>query len=416
VGNTEKVRNKNINYPFRQDHDFYYLTGFEEPQAVAVLRPNSENPFVLFNQPKDEFQETWFAARTGQKGAVEQYGADKAFDIADLEKELPSLLESRAQIFISDELGLYHHRIFDWLNSQRRRVKFDEYRVFPSLHSALPLIHNKRRINEPHEIEQIRNAVNASVSGHQQLMTICRPGITEQEMAAAFYHQISKFGCQDVGYPTILAGGNNACCLHYDINRCTLRDGELVLVDAGGDHQYYTADITRTYPVNGQFSPEQRDVYQIVLEATDAAIATVKPGASWNSMYPAAMNILSQGLIDLGILNSSLDEVLERELYKPFTLHKTGHFMGMDVHDVGSYRDINGDWITLQPNMVFTIEPGLYFPKGMKGVDPRWQGMGVRVEDDILVTDSGFENLSKDVPRTIEDIESFMATKMLLPQ
>ena len=415
IGNTEKVRNKNINYPFRQDHDFYYLTGFEEPHAIAILRPDSDAPYILFNQPNDEFHETWFAARSGQKGAVDIHGADQSFDIAHFEKILPDLMESRSHIYLSDELGLYQHKISDWLNGQRKAVKFDEQKVFRSLHSILPFIQNRRRIKDDSELALIRQAVRASSAGHHHLMSICKPGITEQEMAAEFYNQVSKFGCQDVGYPTILAGGNNACCLHYDINRGELNSGDLVLVDAGGDYKFYTADITRTYPVNGKFSAEQKDVYQIVLAAIDAAIAAVKPGVSWNSMYPAAMEVLAQGLIDLKILNQPLEQVMEQELYKPFTLHKTGHWMGMDVHDVGTYREADGSWVNLTSNMVFTIEPGLYFPKGRKGVNDRWQGMGVRIEDDILVTDNGYENLSADVPRTIAEIEEFMATQMRFP-
>ena len=415
VGNTEKVRNKNINFPFRQDHDFYYLTGFDEPQAVAVLRPNSAEPFVMFNQPKDDFQETWFAARSGQQGAVEHFGADQAYDIAQLEKMMPELLEHRSHIYLSDELGLYQHLVTQWLNGQRKSAKFDEPKIFRSLHSVLPFIQNRRRVKDHSELELLRHAVKASNSGHQHLMGICKPGMTEQQMSAEFYNHISKFGCQDVGYPTILAGGNNACCLHYDINRGTLNDGDLVLVDAGGDYKYYTADITRTFPVNGKFTAEQKDVYQIVLAALDAAIDTVKPGASWNSMYPAAMKVLAQGLIDLKILSAPFEQVMEQELYKPYTLHKTGHWLGMDVHDVGTYHQSNGDWVSLEENMVFTIEPGLYFPKGMAGVDERWHGMGVRVEDDILVTSTGHENLSAEVPRKVTEIEEFMATKMRLP-
>lgn len=415
VGNTEKVRNKNIHYPFRQDHDFYYLTGFDEPQAVAVLRPNSDAPFIMFNQPSDQYQETWFAARSGQVGAVTKYGADQAFDISLFEQMLPELLAMRSQVYISDELGLYQQQLPTWLNQQRKTAKFDEPKIFRSLHSILPLIQNRRRIKDEQELRLIKAAVAASNSGHQHLMSICKPGMSEQQMAAEFYNHISKFGCQDVGYPTILAGGNNACCLHYDVNRGTLNDGDMVLVDAGGDYQYYTADITRTYPVNGQFSAEQKDVYEIVLAALDVAIATVKPSASWNSMYPAAMAVLAQGLIDLNILNQPLDQVMEQELYKPYTLHKTGHWMGMDVHDVGAYHQVNGDWVNLEPNMVFTIEPGLYFPQGMAGVDERWHGMGIRIEDDILVTETGCQNLSVEVPRKVTEIEEFMATKMRLP-
>ena len=410
VGNTEKVRNKNILYPFRQDHDFYYLTGFAEPEAVAVLRPDCDKPFVLFNQPNDEHQEVWFAARSGQKGAIENYGADEAWDIAELEQRLPDLMGTRKHVYLSDELGRYHHRVFDWLSHQRKTAGFDAPKVFKSLHSVLPFIHNKRRVKSEAEISIIRQAVNASVKAHKHVMAMCHPGMTEQQVTSEFFNHASRFGVTDVGYPTISAAGNNACCLHYSENKDVLRDGELLLLDAGGDYQYYTADITRTYPVNGRFTSAQRDIYQLVLGALDAAIATVKPGASWNSMYPAAMKVLTQGLIDLDILTCSLDEALEKELHKPFTLHKTGHWLGLDVHDVGSYFDDSGDWMTLQPNMTFTIEPGLYFPANCQQVAERWRGMGVRVEDDILVTKTGYENLSAEVPRTIADLESIVGS------
>ena len=408
VGNTEKVRNKNILYPFRQDHDFYYLTGFAEPDAVAILRPGSEQPFVLFNQPSDDYQEVWFAARSGQKGAVEKFGADLAYDIAELEQRLPELMALRQHVYLSDELGRYQHRVFEWLNQQRRSAKFDQPKVFRSLHSVLPYIHNKRRVKSIEEIDIIRHAVKASVEGHKHVMSICNPGMTEQQITAEFFNHAASYGCSDVGYPTISAAGNNACCLHYSENKDVLREGDLLLLDAGGDYNYYTADITRTIPINGTFTGPQRDIYQLVLDALDAAIETVKPGASWNSMYPAAMSVLSQGMLDLGILKGSLDEVLETEAYASFTLHKTGHWLGLDVHDVGTYLDEQGEWVTLQPNMVFTIEPGLYFPKQSQQVDKKWRGMGVRIEDDILVTDRGCENLSAAAPRSIADIESIM--------
>ncbi|TDF34490.1 M24 family metallopeptidase [Alteromonadaceae bacterium M269] len=408
VGNTEKVRNKNILYPFRQDHDFYYLTGFAEPDAVAVLRPGSDQPFVLFNQPNDEYQEVWFAARSGQKGAVEKFGADKAYDIAKLEQQLPALLGLRKHVYLSDELGLYQHRLFDWLHSQRKQAKFDQPKIFRTLHSVLPYIQNKRRIKTTEELSLLKHAVNASVDAHKHVMSICKPGMTEQQITAEFFNRAASHGCSDVGYPTISAAGNNACCLHYSENRDALREGELLLLDAGGDYNYYTADITRTFPINGTFTSSQRDIYQLVLNSLDAAIETVKPGASWNSMYPMAMKVLAEGLIDLDILKCSLDEALETKVYEQFTLHKTGHWLGMDVHDVGAYLDESGDWVSLQPNMVFTIEPGLYFPMHCQQVDEKWRGMGVRIEDDILVTETGYENLSAAAPRTIADIESVM--------
>lgn len=419
IGNTEKVRNRDIRYLFRQDHDFFYLTGFEEPNAIAVLRPNSDAPFILFNQPKDPYQETWFAKRAGQEGAIKDYGADDAFDIAEFDKRIRDLIGYRKQIYFADEFGLYRDKVLDWMSAQRKSVKFDQRKSYPSLHSILPKIHNQRVVKDEIEIRKLRKAAEASVAGHQHLMSLCQPGISEQQMAAEFFNVISQYGCQDVGYPTILAGGDNACCLHYDINREVLKDGELVLVDAGGDYQYYTADITRTYPVNGKFNSEQKALYNIVLAALDAAIAEVKPGVSWNKMYPAAIRVLCAGLIDLGIIKGPLERALKEESYLPFTLHKTGHWLGMDVHDVGSYRqlDTNGDeqdaWTELQPNMVFTLEPGLYFPLGMEEVEPKWQGIGIRIEDDILVTQNGYENLTAGVPRTVAEIEEFMASGMI---
>ena len=410
VGNTEKVRNKNILFPFRQDHDFYYLTGYAEPDAVAILRPNSDRPYVLFNQPKDEYQEVWFAGRTGQQGAVAQFGADSAYDIAELEQRLPALIGLREYIYYADEQGRFHHRIMHWLSGQRLAAKFDEVKSFKHLMNPLPLIQNRRRIKDDHELSCLRQAVDASVVGHQYMMQHCQAGKTEQALTGEFFKVVSEYGCQDVGYPSILATGNNACCLHYSGGNDVLQNGQLVLADAGGDFQYYTADITRTFPVNGTFTPEQRDVYQLVLASLDAAIAEVKPGVSWNTMYPTAMAVLAQGLIDLKILSASFEQVMEQELYKPFTLHKTGHWLGLDVHDVGSYYQ-NDDWLTLSPNMVFTIEPGLYFPTNCTMVEERWRGMGVRIEDDILVTPQGYENLSAKAPRTIDDIEAAMQGK-----
>lgn len=409
IGNTEKVRNKNITYNFRQDNDFYYLTGFAEPDAVAVLRPDSEQPFVLFNLPKDEAAEINFGHRCGQKMAGERYGSDAAYDIAELEERLPELLEQRQHIYLSDELGRFEDRIFSWINKQRRSAKFDETKIFRSLHSILPYIHERRITKDEAELARIRHAVNASVDGHKTVMKKARAGVNEQQLAGAFFGKVSEYGCQDVGYPTILASGNNACCLHYTENNDELQDGQILLIDAGGDYQYYTADITRSFPVSGTFNTTQKAVYEVVLAALDNAIALVKPGTPWNHLYETAMATLAKGLIDLGILQCSIEEAIEKELYKPYSIHKTGHWMGLDVHDVGRYKN-DGEWKTLQPNMVFTIEPGLYFPSHDHSVAPEFRGMGIRIEDDILVTAEGHENLSAGAPRTVEEIETWMAS------
>ena len=410
VGNQQQVRNKNILFPFRQDHDFYYLTGYAEPDAVAVLRPDTDMPYILFNQPKDEFQEVWFGARAGQQGAMSHYAADQAYDIAEFEQRLPELLGTREHVYVADETGRFSHRVTDWLRQQRTSVKFDEAKVYKHLHSPLPFIHNKRVIKEGAEIELIRHAVNASVEGHKHVMSLCRPGITETHLSGAFMGKIAEFGCHDVGYPNIVASGNNACCLHYDICTDITQEGQMLLVDAGGDYRYYTADITRSYPVNGRFSAPQRDIYQLVLASLDAAIETAKPGNCWNGIYTTAMGVLTQGLMDLKLLKGSYEQLMETEAYKPFTLHKTGHWMGLDVHDVGAYHDNQGNWLTLTPNMVFTIEPGLYFPAHREDVPESFRGMGVRIEDDILVTSDGNENLSKDAPRTVADLEAIIGS------
>ena len=408
VGNTEQVRNKNINFPFRQDHDFYYMTGYDEPDAVAVLRPGSDQPFVLFNQPKDSHQEVWFGYRTGQAAAREHFGADQAWDINDLEQKLPELLGDCVYLYLSDEQGRFQHRVSNWLAQQRRSRTFDQVKTFRELRSVLPFIHHRRVIKHDKEVALLRHAISASVDGHKQLMRLCGPGISEKHMSGTFMGAVAAHDCVDVGYGNIIATGNNACCLHYTECRDILQDGQMILVDAGADYQYYTGDITRTYPVNGRFNGPQKDIYQLVLASLDEAISQVKPRQSWNAMYPAAMKVLAQGLVDLGILTGSLDQVMEQELYRPFTLHKTGHWLGLDVHDVGAYHDDKGQWKTLQPNMVFTIEPGLYFPEDCQQVAPQWRGMGVRIEDDILVTASGYENLSAGAPRTVADIEAHM--------
>lgn len=408
VGNTEKVRNKNITYPFRQDHDFYYMTGYAEPDAVAVLRPNHSQPFVLFNLARDPAAETNFGARTGQDGAKQQYQADVAYDIAELEQHLPGLLAPYQNVFWSDELGRFNHRVFDWLKQQRVQAKFDELKSFKNLMSVLPIMHQRRIVKEDSEIELLRQAINASVAGHKTVMQSCKPGINEQALTGAFFGKVSEFGCQDVGYPTIMASGNNACCLHYTENNDATEDGQIVLIDAGGDYQYYTADISRSFPVNGKFNQAQKNIYNLVLSALDNAIAKVKPGTAWNVMHLTAMETLCQGLIDLGIIKASFEQAMEQELYKKYSVHKTGHWLGLDVHDVGPYHH-NGEWITLQPNMVFTIEPGLYFPANCDSVAEEYRGMGIRIEDDILVTASGHENLSEAAPRTITEIEAVMA-------
>ncbi|WND01793.1 aminopeptidase P N-terminal domain-containing protein [Temperatibacter marinus] len=408
AGHQEQVRSKNILYPFRQNSDFYYLTGCSEPDAAALLRPGHADNYTLFVRPRDKAQEISFGDRLGIEGAREQLAATSAYSIGDLSEKIPEMLEERCQIFLSDELGRFDTQVRQWLDAQRRSAKFDDQRIYRSLHSILPLVHQMRCVKDEHEIALLRQAVKATEAGHKALMEKARPGAMEVTLSGAFMGEIGHHGCAEVGYPNIVASGNNACCLHYTDYGSALKSGDMILVDAGAEYKNYTADVTRSYPVTGQFSALQKDVYTIVLAGLDASIALVKPGLLWSEIYETNMKVLSQGLIDLGLLKGSLDEVLEKDLHKPYTIHKTGHWLGLDVHDVGRYREADGRWVTLQEGMVFTIEPGLYFPQSCETVPEEFRGMGIRIEDDILVTKNGHENLTASIPRTVTDIEDYM--------
>lgn len=408
VGNCAKTRSKNINYHFRPDNDLYYLTGFNEPNAVALLRPKHENEFVLFVRENDAAAETSFGARAGLSGAKEYYQANEAFCIKDIHTELPNLLEQRSKVYLLDEQEFYSDYTNAWLHHQRRTTGFDIPKVYRQLLPLQPIIHNARVIKSNNEIALIRHAVQASIHGHKAMMRLCKPMMNELQLQAIFDREIANFGCRAVAYPSIVASGNNGCCLHYEENNSLLNNGDLVLIDAGAEYQQYCSDITRTWPINGKFTQAQQQIYQLVLAAIDAAIMKIKPGLAWNEIYQTCMQVLAKGLIELGILSGSFEEVMKNECYRQFTVHKTGHWLGMDVHDVGSYHDENNKWRFLEENMVFTIEPGLYFPLDCMDVDEKWRGIAVRIEDDILVTATGYENLSAAIPRTVTEIESYM--------
>lgn len=413
VGYQQKVRSKNIKYHFRQDNDFLYLTGFNEPDSVALLCADSSKEcgfkYTLFCRPKDKAQEVSFGERAGVDGAITTFDADEAYDITQLEPVLLSQLAHHPHLFISDELGRFSGQVISWLNHQRATTPFDVIKQYPSLTPLAKLLHPMRVIKSSEEIQQIKAAVAASIDGHKAVMTACHPGINEAELAATFDFTIAKHGATDVAYPNIVASGNNACCLHYEENCCKTADGQILLIDAGAELNGYASDITRSYPVNGRFTAEQKAIYQLVLNALDAAIEKVQPGACWNSLYETCMEVMAKGLLELGLLSGSIDEIMKNESYKRFTVHKTGHWLGMDVHDVGPYHDNQGDWRKLEPGMTFTIEPGIYIPLSATDVPEAYRGMGIRIEDDILVTQTGFENLSAGVPRTISDIESIMS-------
>jgi Xaa-Pro aminopeptidase len=403
------VRNGDTHFPYRPDSDFYYLTGFPEPEAMMVLVPGRpEGEFVLFCRERDPQQEVWHGRRAGLEGARTEYGADEAFPITEADERLPGLLENRERVFYS--MGRYpdfDQRLMQWVNKVRAKARTGVRA--PREYVALDhLVHEMRLIKSPAEVEVMRRAAQISASAHRRAMQACRPGLREYQVEAELTYEFVRYGSRFPAYPPIVGGGANACILHYTENDAELRAGDLLLIDAGGEYEYYASDITRTFPVSGVFSPEQRTVYELVLAAQRAAIAQIRPGNRWNQPHEAAVRVLTQGILDLGLLQGELEKLIADEAYRRFYMHRTGHWLGMDVHDVGDYK-VNGEWRLLKPGMVMTVEPGLYVPAGSEGIDPRFWNIGVRIEDDVLVTAEGHEVLTRDVPKAVDEIEALMA-------
>ena len=405
----EAVRNRDVHFPFRPDSDFYYLTGFTEPEAVMVLVPGRpQGEFILFCREKDPDKEIWDGYRAGLEGAVADFGADDAFPIGDLDDILPGLLEERERVFFA--MGCdpgFDNKVSDWVSQVRARARAGVHGPIEFL--ALDhFLHDMRLYKSRAEIATMRRAARISAQAHAELMRQVRPGMHEYQLAAVFSHSCQMHGARHLAYPSIVGGGNNACVLHYIDNDRPLADGDLVLVDAGCELDCYASDITRTFPVGGRFSEPQRALYELVLEAQLAAIDKVRAGNHWNDPHQAAVRVLTKGLLRLGLLRGTLAKALKSEAYRRFYMHRTGHWLGMDVHDVGDYK-VDGHWRQLEPGMVLTVEPGLYIPLGAKGVAKKWQGIGIRIEDDILVTDGEPDVLSRDAPKSVDEIEAVMA-------
>jgi len=404
----EVVRNRDIHYPYRPDSDFYYLTGFPEPEAIAVLIPGRRQAeYVLFCRERDEKRERWDGPRAGQEKAVQEYGADDSFPIADCEEILPGLLEECTRVFYA--MGSnpdLDKRLADWVNQIRGKSR-------SGVHGPVEFIaldhylHEMRLYKSPAEAQRMRHAAKITAAAHVRLMQTCRPGMQEYELEAEFIHECATRGARFQAYPPIVGGGGNACVLHYVENRDELKDGDLVLVDAGCEYGYYASDITRTFPVNGRFSPAQRALYELVLAAQEAAIAKVKAGNHWNDPHDAAVRVITKGLVDLGLLKGTVNRLIKDQAYHWFYMHRTGHWLGMDVHDVGDYK-VDGAWRELEPGMTLTVEPGIYIPAGMRGVPKKFWNIGIRIEDDVLVTADGHEVLTRDAPKSVAEIEALM--------
>ena len=405
----EAVRNRDVHHPYRPDSDFYYLTGFAEPEAVMVLVPGrTHGEYILFCREKDPAKELWDGSRVGLEGAVAQYGADDAFPISDLDDILPGLLEERERVFFA--MGsdpALDKRVSDWVSQVRSRARAGVHGPIEFL--ALDhYLHDMRLYKSRAEVTVMRRAARLAAQAHTELMRRVEPGMYEYQLGAIFSHHCQMAGASQLAYPSIVGGGNNACVLHYIENSQPLNDGDLVLVDAGCELECYASDITRTYPVNGRFSEPQRILYELVLEAQAAAIDKARVGNHWNDPHEAAVRVLTKGLLKLGLLRGTLAKALKAKSYSRFYMHRTGHWLGMDVHDVGDYK-VDGHWRLLEKGMVLTVEPGLYIPQGTKGIAKKWQGIGIRIEDDVLVTDGEPDVLSRDVPKSVELIESVMA-------
>lgn len=406
---TAPVRNRNrdVDYPFRPDSDFYYLTHFPEPEAVAVLVPGREHgQYILFCREKNPEKEIWEGRRAGLEGARATYGADDAFPITDIDEILPGLLENREKVYYS--IGRYADfdaRMMRWVNEVRGKARTGVHAPgeFVDLNHIL---HEMRLIKDPEEIRLMRRAAKVSAAAHRRAMQACRPGLHEYEIEAELLYEFRRGGAEFPAYPPIVGGGANGCILHYTENSAELRDGELLLIDAGAEIDGYAADITRTFPVNGRFSGEQRAIYEIVLAAQRTAIEQAKAGRHWNEPHDTAVRILTQGLKDLGLLTGDVDGHIERGDYKRFYMHRTGHWLGMDVHDVGDYK-VEDAWRLLEPGMVLTVEPGLYIAEG-SDIPERFWNTGIRIEDDVLVTRDGNEVLSREAPKAIDEIEALM--------
>ena len=409
-GGSRKIRNRDVEYTFRQDSDFYYLTGFNEADALLVLVPGrSHGQAILFCQDHDPRFEAYHGERLGPDRAVEALGVDDAFPVPDLGDILPGLLEGRERIYMTlgDHSDL-DRRILRWVGDIRGRESGGA--IAPGEFVALKhMLHELRLFKSARELDLMRKAASITVAAHERVMRVCRPGMTELGLEAELLHEFMQRGARSPAYPSIVAAGRNACTLHYTDNCAALKKGELVLIDAGCEYEYYASDVTRTFPVDGKFKGAQRALYELVLDAQHAAIECCVVGQHFNAPNDAALRVMVQGLVDLKLLKGRVDDIIEKQAYTRFCPHKASHWLGLDVHDVGDYR-LGGEWRELEPGMVPTVEPGLYIrdDDANAGIPARFRGIGIRIEDDVLVTKSGSEVLTAAAAKTPAAIEALM--------
>ena len=402
----ERTRNRDAHYPYRYDSYFYYATGFGEPEAILVVIAGDATKSILFCREKDPEREVWDGFRYGPEAARASFGFDEAYPIAQLDELMPQLISNQPSLYChlgSD--GTWDARVMHWVNDVRARARagVSAPQTINDVHVPLD---EMRLIKDDAEIGVMRRAAAISTGAHRRAMRLAQPGVAEFAIEAELMHEFRRNGAQAPAYTPIVASGAHACVLHYVENSDVLRDGDLVLIDAGCELDGYASDITRTFPVNGRYSGPQRAIYDLVLAAQHAAINEIKPGSRWIAPHDAAVKVLAQGFVDLGLLQGSVEQALETESYKQYYMHRTGHWLGLDVHDAGDYKR-GGEWRELEPGMVLTVEPGCYIRPGPQ-VPEHYAGIGVRIEDDALVTDSGCEIITAGAPKTIADIEALM--------
>ncbi len=407
----EVMRNRDADYPFRFDSDFYYLSGFIEPEAWLVLVAGDSPRSILFCRNKDIEREIWDGYRWGPEAARERFGMDEAWGIDELDKRLPALLANQPAVFAPLGEALVEQALGGWLKAVRAKARTGVSAPV-TFHDLRARVAEMRLIKDTGEIATMKAAAAISARAHVRAMQRSRPGWREYQVEAELLHEFRRSGSQAPAYGSIVATGANACVLHYRAGDAELRDGDLLLIDAGCELDGYASDITRTWPVNGRFSGPQRDLYQLVLDAQKAACAATRPGARWNEPHEAATRVLAQGMIDLKLVQGTLDGVLESGAYTRYYMHRTGHWLGLDVHDVGEYREPgHGEgrpWRSLQPGMVLTIEPGIYVRAGDDQAPAHFHDIGIRIEDDALVTPEGHELITRGVPVAIDEIEALM--------
>jgi Xaa-Pro aminopeptidase len=402
------IKTADMEHHYRPDSDLLYLTGFPEPEAVVVLAPNHpEHQYILFVRPRNKEMEIWNGRRAGVEGARQRYGADAAYTIDELDAVLPKYLEGASTLhYHFGHDSVFNDKVLAWLHGLQRKVRngVTAPRAIVDTHAIL---HEMRLIKSDAEADLLRKAAEIGAAGHRAAMKATSPGRHEYEIQAELEYVMRRSGAIGPSYGSIVGGGFNATILHYHENCDPLNDGDLLLIDAGAEYGYYASDITRTFPVSGVFTAAQREVYDLVLDAQAAAIAAAKPGNRFQDVHDAAVRVLVEGLVRLHVLSGEVDELIAKEAYKPYYMHKTSHWLGMDVHDVGLYK-VDGQWRTLEPGMVMTVEPGLYFGDDVPSEAARYRGIGIRIEDDVLITPDGCEVLTAAVPKVADEIEALM--------